>query len=213
MSLADPSFPPDPTLDRILSEIHLRLRQGNLTQAKTSLDKAKELAPDHPLVLEVEGDIAFTQGRFHTARQLYQRAHELEPGNAKIEEKYATAILKIATPQLIAQQILTSGERPKNAYLAALQSTVLPGVGQLYNGEWLKGLLLMAGVFLLAYMQSGYLFAAYHQVKDLTDPTQTQVLRIFFQAITQGAGVLIVILQTALWIYAIVDAALGAKRN
>lgn len=144
------ALPPDPALDRLLAEAFQRIRLERYEEATAKIAEAKALAPDHPLVVEMEGDLAFARRRFREAEALYRRAHELDPGNAKIEEKFATAILKIHEPELLLHDIpddvdlIWGKRRPRPPFSSALLSLLFPGVGQLYNGEVVKGWSLVA---------------------------------------------------------------------
>jgi TM2 domain-containing membrane protein YozV len=43
-------------------------------------------------------------------------------------------------------------KQTKNPIVAALLSLLLCGVGQMYNGQWKKGIVLLVGVIILAYL-------------------------------------------------------------
>ncbi|HOS44141.1 MAG TPA: tetratricopeptide repeat protein, partial [Armatimonadota bacterium] len=105
MSAPGGALPPDPALDRLLAEAFQRIRLDRYEEAAAKIAEAKALAPDHPAVLEMEGDLAFARRRYREAESLYRRAHALDPGNPRYEEKFATAILKIHEPELLLHDV------------------------------------------------------------------------------------------------------------
>jgi len=85
--------------------------------------------------------------------------------------------------------------------LAALLSALWPGLGQLYNRQLVKGLLLILGLPLLGKVGLGYaFFGAFEAMRDLR-----------YLLVTAGGG-LILVAAAALWIYAVVDAHRCAQR-
>ncbi len=82
-------------------------------------------------------------------------------------------------------------------------SLLWPGLGQLYNRQIIKGLILIFGLPVLAKIGLGYaFFGAYEALGDL------RYLGLL------SAGLLILALAAAIWIYATVDAYRAAqKRN
>ncbi|HEY3378143.1 MAG TPA: hypothetical protein VGL77_11685 [Armatimonadota bacterium] len=205
-------LPLDPQLDRLLAETFLRVRQGRYAEATARLAEAKELAPDHPAVLELEGDLAFAQRRYRQAESLYKQAFTLNPQNTKLEEKYATAVLKVHTPEILSHQIpddsLWSNRVPRTPIVSLLQSSVLPGLGQFSNGDWLKGLLVLGVWLLLNGCQFSMLYTAMSRVA-LSIENAPQLL----QAFTKPGPFLTGLLLCALWCYAVIDAWWVAKNS
>lgn len=214
--MSEPGLPlqPDPALERLLSEIFIRMRQGKYADAAERLARAKALAPDHPAVLEIEGDIAFAQGRFHKARDLYKQAFDINPKNAKLEEKFATALLQTKMPQLMTHQLpddsFWSNRVPRHPVSSLLLSLILPGFGQVYNGDWLKGLVIIFAALILGAAQSNLLWKVisawvHHEASGSTIST----LGLFFQ----GPQALLTILLLGVWVYASIDAWYVAKHS
>jgi len=143
--MPDASLPSNPELDRLLVEMHVRLRQGQYDEVKERLAKAKALAPDHPAVLEVEGDLAFAQHRYKQAEMLFKAALQADPTNARLEEKFATALLRVQMPGYTVNQIPDDADSPwsnrvrRPPWASGLLSAMLPGLGQFYNGDFIKG--------------------------------------------------------------------------
>ena len=79
--------------------------------------------------------------------------------------------------------------------LAAFLSLFWPGLGQLYNRQIVKGLLLILGLPILGKVGLGYAFlGAFEAMRDLR------------YLLVMAAGGLILVAAAALWIYAVVDA-------
>lgn len=208
----DAQQPTDAAFERLLSEIFLRVRQGRLSEASERLAKAKELAPGHPRVIELEGDLAFAQHRFSTAQKLYKSALELDPKNTKLEEKYATAVLKVHMPEFLAHTVPDdspwSNRIPRLPIISTLQSALVPGLGQLYNGDWLKGLgiffvFLLCGLALLRHVVNE-LYAAKSTMASLT------VAQFIGEAI-HGPQLFLTLIIVVVWVFAVIDAWLVAK--
>lgn len=86
--------------------------------------------------------------------------------------------------------------------LAAVLSLLWPGLGQLYNRQIIKGLILIFGLPLLGKIGLGYaFFGAYEALGDL------RYLGLLL------AGLLILAATAAIWIYASVDAYRTAQRH
>jgi hypothetical protein len=86
--------------------------------------------------------------------------------------------------------------------LAALLSLAWPGLGQLYNRQIMRGLLLVFGLPVLAKIGLGYAFlGAYEALGDL----RYLVLLL--------AGLSILLLAAGIWVYATVDAYRVALRH
>lgn len=216
MSTPGSALPPDPALDRLLVEAFQRIRLERFDEAEAKLAEAKALAPDHPAVLETEGDLAFARRRPRDAEALYRRAHELDPKNARIEEKFATAVLKIHEPELLAHDIpddddvefVLGHRKARPPWASTLFSFLFPGAGQMFNGETVKGwALFFAGVYLWS------TFAwSWHQLwnerggKPGLLPTTRIALGDIIGGMFHGPHAIITIFFFGAWIYGVVDA-------
>ena len=210
-------LPPNPALDRLLSEIFIRMRQGKYAEAAARLAQAKELAPEHPAVIEIEGDIAFAKGRFGTARDLYKRALESDPKNGKLEEKFATALLKMMMPQLLSHDVpddsLWSDRVPRNPVASLFRSLVLPGYGQIFNGELLKGLIVLLAAactglpLLYVIISIAYANQSLHRANPLSPVPNIS------DTLLHGGYLLLLILNAGIWIYGMIDAWYVAKQT
>lgn len=197
-----------PELNRLLTEAHLRLRQEQYADARARLDAAKAIAPDDPAVLELDGDLAFAQHRYKQAELTYRRAFELDRTNTRVEDKYATALLKGSEFQFNTIPDVDDSfwsmlvKRPP--WASTLLSAVLPGLGQLYNGDLLKG----GALVFVEIMCWSFILGVIHQLHQAgTAATLVTIL----PALLHGAGILMLLVMLAAWGYGIIDAYLTAK--
>jgi TM2 domain-containing membrane protein YozV len=203
----------DPALDRLLSEMHIRIRQGKLDEIAERLAKAKALAPDHAEVLEIEGDVAFAKGRFIKAELIYKQAWDADRKNARLEEKYATAVVKARVPDFYAQQLgddsFWSNRVPRKPIVSTLQSALLPGLGQLYNGDWFKGLVVIGFYLLGSFAQFR---AIYYPINAFLKNHQVSTFfSSVFGTLLHDSQLLMTFMLLALWFYAVIDAYLVAR--
>lgn len=205
-------LPPDPAVDRLLSETYLRLRQGRFAEAQERLTQAQAQAPDHPAVIEMEGDLANAQGRYTQAQTLYKRALEHDRHNTKLEEKYATAVLKAHAPELAAHDVPDDSPWTqlvkRNPTVSAMQSAILPGLGQFYNGDLLKGLIVISLAILGNFIQ---LRLIGNLLYDFNSGGISPSIPTFLGAWFSGPQLIITLVLLILWGYAVVDAALTAN--
>lgn len=216
---------PNPELDRLLVEIHIRLRQELYEEVKPRLARAKAIAPEHPAVLEAEGDLAFAQRRFVQAQQLYKAAFDADRSNARLEEKFATALVKVHAPDYASHQVpddvdsLWSFHVRRPAWASGLLSALFPGLGQFYNGDWLKGVIIL-------FIQIGIASSVIHHALNLADimakqfgvtDAQGQFILTadhygeFTSRLLHSFSIPMILLLTALWVYSIVDAIMTAR--
>ena len=216
-----PSMPLDPMVSRLLAVALTHIELGELAKAAAQLDEVKPLAPEHPAVLEAEGDLACAQRRFPMAERLYRQALHAEPGSAIIEEKFANAVIKVHEPEMMAHAIEVPDDddtwwsqrvaRPLWAPITA--SVILPGIGQIVNGEFIKGAGILFGNL---FIQSYIYYPIYrelgkqleHQQYGTSDVIVMKAIHSFFSGSTAIWTWLLIIL----WLYSIVDAFLIAKQ-
>jgi tetratricopeptide (TPR) repeat protein len=211
MSIPGGALPPDPALDRLLAEAFQRIRLERFEEAAEKIAEAKALAAEHPAVLEIEGDLAFARRRYREAEALYRQAHVLDPANAKIEEKFATAVLKLHEPELLSHAIpddddvpfILGNRKARPAYLSAVFSILFPGAGQMYNGDTVKGWALF---FTGIYMWSTFAQSWHHLRVDGLPISLGGIIGGMFH----GWNALFSILFTLAWLYGIADAYLIA---
>jgi hypothetical protein len=202
--------PGPPAFDPALAEIQLRIRQGQYADAAARLDIVKAGSPEDPAVWEVDGDLAFAQRRYRQAQTSYRRAHELDPTNGPLEEKFALAVVKVHEPDLLAhQRDLPDDDTPwwaqripRSPTVSGLLSALIPGVGQCYNGELLRGgLLIFAWLMLCAQVLTSVTLDNHGEF----------TLGAAIASLFHGVALLWTLLLLALWLFAIIDAARRAQ--
>lgn len=202
-------------VERLLRQAHLEWMRGQKDQARATLQQALELMPDNPEIWELLGDYRRDAGDWKGAHSAYQKAHELAPENALIERKFAEAVLMLTRQQdqylqweraLEGKDFGDESLSPRNPGLAFLLSMLMPGVGQLYNGQWLKGGFLV-GLWVLgwiAFMLSpGGGDFVYNLLAYLVNPSRVR-------GSISGFQLLVGLMLFLVWVYSLIDAPLSA---
>ncbi len=147
-------------VEKLLRNAHIFMTRGQIEEARKLLEQAQEIMPDNAEVWASIGDFWHGAGKLEEAHHAYKKAHELEPENAFIERKYAQIVLEMTRQQEQYQQweMMLEGKRPgddlmlrRNPGLAFLLSFLMPGVGQLYNGQFVKGGIVL-GIWVLGWI-------------------------------------------------------------
>ena len=144
--------------NRRVTAANIQFRRGLVSEAEASAKALLAEKPADAAAAELLGDIAETRGDWDTAIACYQAALTSEPGRATAEAKIGRSVLRRAEQQR--QKTLgvayaatdaslmrrSGGER--SGWLVVAGSAVCPGLGQIVQGQTIKGGV-MAGVFLL----------------------------------------------------------------
>lgn len=232
---APPAPPGDPLgrdreRDRLLTLANVHRMRGQTRLAQETLQQALALSGDTPPtrtdapVYELLGDLLAADGKDSEARDAFDTAHKLDPGRASAERKLAQMVLRIADAdreKALAEAILR-GEAPavvdplapaavkRSPVLAFLLSSVLPGVGQMYNGQIVKGII-CAAVFLPALLALIYAPGASGFFE--------QVLPVLGGGTPRAGGqvspglLLLMFLAAVIWMYAVIDAPMVASKH
>lgn len=218
--------------DRLLTLANVQRMRGQSGEARRSIETAlalseglsnRALAPIH----ELRGDFLLAENKWDEARTAYEQAHELDSERVSAEKKFAETTLRIAEAKAVAEGstlgiesetfgdgAFGGGARGKrNPGLALIMSLVVPGFGQLFNGELVKGGI-CAGVFVLALAaialspDGQVLFA---KIAAVFNPGSHAAER----ASDPLSPLLIVLLALAgiAWLYSVIDAAAGATKS
>ncbi|GBC92447.1 hypothetical protein HRbin15_00917 [bacterium HR15] len=202
-------------VERLLRQAHLHKLRGQLEDASASVQHALELMPNDASVWEMLGDLRQQVGDWQGAHDAYKRAHELAPDNATIERKYAQTVLQITTQQeqfQLWQQALEGklpeeeAGMPRRPGLAFLLSFVMPGLGQIYTGQFIKGGILLGitliGLTLFVVVRGGQ-EALQNMLAFLVNPARMR------GGISQFHLLLVIVL-FFVWLYSVIDAPLSA---
>lgn len=124
-----------------LREAHIEKIRGNKVGAKELLYQAQQIAPNSPDVLEAIADEMVANGNRRDALELYRRAFEIAPTKVHIEKKHADLVfqLKAAGLGLIDPANMSEFEAVAGAKAATIMSALIPGLGQIVRGEYVKG--------------------------------------------------------------------------
>jgi len=216
------------------SEIRLKVRellgQATLLRARRELERAVERARQAIALDEGDwephellGDLLLDLNRASSALESYRRAQELNPRRVVLEDKIARAALAQAAALRTAErsQALLSGTAKTDSVkrspaYAALFSLIVPGLGQLYNGQVVKALVVLAAfVFTFA-------LATLSVLRQLALQPMSSMGRLYGPRIDVGAllsslfggvSALWVVVLALIWIYAVADAAIRASRT
>ncbi|MFO8081987.1 MAG: tetratricopeptide repeat protein [Armatimonadota bacterium] len=193
-------------------------------QAEALAAEAEELAPDTTTVEELLGDVAMARGRYEAAREHFERALEIEPVNADAEEKLGEAVIRIRQGTDVRERMEQAVDDPeeytgfnKHPLTAAFYS-VIPGLGQLYNGEYYKGLAIVgSATVLLAWVLSKLL--TYQGASLIAgasnprlDPEGARQVVEGYGAFTWTLIILAIVAYLVIWVYSIFDAWTTCKR-
>lgn len=150
-------------IERLLAEANLLKLRLRFEEAEALCRKILQIDPNCSEAHEILGDIHRSLGRLEEAMSEYKRAIELDPDNVRAQTSLAETSLLLAEQQAEEKRLRELMEKgppraERSPTLAALYS-VIPGLGQLYNGDLLKGLVLIA-LFVASLLSLGFLFYA-----------------------------------------------------
>jgi len=194
-------------VERLLTQASAERARGNFLTARRLLEQALQKAPERADIHELLGDVYRAVGDLSTALECYKKARELDPSRRSAEEKFASTLLEI-NPPTVSEEVPFL---PKNPNLAVILSALLPGAGQVYNEQWLKGI----GMCAVALLSLGYFLQFYHQIRSASVlPNLSQVQQQLEQA---SVGEILLLLLAGLlafctWTWSILDAYTTARK-
>lgn len=172
-----PVIPADPAArdverDRLMTQVNVFRARGQVTDAREILEKALLYAETSPPrerapMLEELGDLLMLEEQFEAAAEKFQEAGAMDSSRtALVERKYANARIALSDKEaekrmgqavlrddsigdILASDGLSGRSGRRNAGLAMTLSVVVPGFGQFYNGQFIKGAVLL-GTFALS---------------------------------------------------------------
>jgi hypothetical protein len=153
--------------DKLQTLAGVQRARGQITDARVTLERvlllseglaAREVAPVHEQI----GDLLLVEMKLEEAAAAFAKAHEVDPARVSAEKKFANTTLRIADSKAEGNMsaallrgdsigdLLAESSRygRRNAGVAMLLSLV-PGFGQFYNGQFVKGAVLL-GIFAVA---------------------------------------------------------------
>ncbi|MCC6446370.1 MAG: tetratricopeptide repeat protein [Armatimonadetes bacterium] len=210
---------PDPMVEdaihKLLASAKLFRIRGQFDAAEEKCKEALALAPQNTEALEMMGDIAYDRGSLEEALHLYKTAVEIR-STPSLETKYAKVALEIgeqARQREMAETLLNQPEqavqRKRSQAVAFILSTLVPGMGQLYNGDMVKGLIIMAIMGLCAvWLLSSPYFADWF--RSILSLAVTGTIPRDVTASAMGMGWLPATIFTCGWLYSVIDALRGS---
>jgi len=215
------------TLGKLYIQARRALGRGEVERAARLAGQVVELAPDATSTEELLGDVAMAEKRYGEARAHYRRALEIEPANVDAERKYGEAVLVLSRGERLRTRLEEVAEAPewyqrsrKIPWVAAFYS-IIPGLGQIYNRQYEKGLALIAGALILlswvlsqviSYYSAGLIVEAGRPNGKLDAERARQVVEAW-GPLTWTLMVLAVIVYLGLWVYSILDAYRTCKED
>jgi tetratricopeptide (TPR) repeat protein len=207
-------------IDRLISKVNLHRMRSEYIEAEDACRRALLLDESRADVRELLGDMLYARGQLENAMQEYKRVMESGPGFASAETKYAKVVLEMGQNEYdrrIAQEMIENpkklAEGPKHPLLAFILSALVPGMGQVYNCEIVKGAILI-GAFMLSLLvlalspiETGNLLRA---LGVFLYPAGSETPR------NLPIGPLVVLFAAVLvfiYIYAVIDASIGAAKT
>lgn len=140
-------------IDRLLTRANIHRMRNEYVEAEDVLKEAFSLDESRVDVHEMMADMLYARGQLDSAAEEYKKIIEANPGRASAETKYAKVILEKGENEYekkLAQEMIENPDKytspPQHPLLAFVLSGVAPGLGQIYNGERVKGLIIL-GVF------------------------------------------------------------------
>jgi len=211
--------------NQALADVSIKVRRGQLAQAHVDVEAVIEQRPRSAAAYEVLADIETALGQIPAADEALRKAIEIEPGRPTAEAKLAHLALRgleesrrFQRPEAgatLMREIQPREPAENRRALAIFASVLMPGLGQLVNGQYLVGAgLVLATVVSILMMTSGLdvsgLKSTLHQdMAAVSDSTKSaapapQIGWSFWL----GA-----LLATLAWLYSLVDAAVLAARR
>jgi tetratricopeptide (TPR) repeat protein len=192
--------------DRLMVAARAQKMRGDLVEAEKALLKALAMRFDDLNARELAADILYDRGEFEKAAKHYKSLYSPERPRPSAESGFARCVLKMAEIAQQREALLNPMDSPisfvpeRRTPIVAAMLSIAPGLGQVYCGQFIKGLLLFAAwlFFLLLVYAS--------QPRSVGSAANT---RLVFGT----AGIMFICLAVFVHAYAIVDAVMTAEKT
>lgn len=195
-------------VERFVALAHLQRMRGQIRDAEDTCRKALEMSPQDVKVREMLGDILHEEGKLDMALAEYREALGICPGDESLEKKFAKVTLEIGEAEhekMLAEDMIRNpkkyGTRARNPVMAVIWSIVVPGLGQLYNGQFIKAGIIFGAVFLFMLAYATF----QHYPKGISTTAE-------FFYFTSPLVMTLGILAAMAYIYGVIDAPLTADK-
>lgn len=198
-------------VDRLLVLANVQRMRNQFVEAEDTCRKALEITPGDVALKEMLADILQERGKPEDALAEYKSAMELAPGKVSLETKYAKLIIEIAERKYekeLAEDMINNPHKypvvKKNVGLILFLAAVFPGLGQLYNKEYVKaGVISGVAILFIAIWAITIKFGGYNAVTNISD----------FFADTNPLVLVLGFLAGILYLYGIFDAVFSASKS
>jgi tetratricopeptide (TPR) repeat protein len=151
--------------ERLYGTARMQLRRGLTDSAAQAAEELLERWPDSTTAHELMGDVLCVQGKVDEALAAFAKAKGIEPANVDAERKYAALMLKTGEVERRRERMAKMLDDPaahvkhkRSQPMAAMTlALVFPGFGQVYNDDYMKGLGLFSGAFVILVLLIGEL--------------------------------------------------------
>jgi tetratricopeptide (TPR) repeat protein len=148
MTTDRPDFEQERELGKLTAAANLQRMRGQWPEAADTCRKALAVTPNDVAMREMLGDILHELGKLDDALTEYKQAMGASPGRVSLETKYAKLTLEIAERErarAVAEDMIANPKkyavREKSPIWALCSAVMVPGLGQLYNGEVTKAII------------------------------------------------------------------------
>ena len=137
-------------IDTLLRAANIHMMRGRLGDAVTACQEALVLDAENVDTQELLGDILVRQGKHEEAMEKYRAIVKADPGRASPERKLAQLSLQLGeqrrVQELQRELVEDPTKRDRTTHRlrnALISSLVVPGLGQMYLGQYAKGVALL----------------------------------------------------------------------
>lgn len=210
MASEDLSFEQEQEVERLLGLANIQRMRGQYLEAEDTCRKALTIAPKSLSIREMLGDILHESGKLDEALGEYKAILKVMRDDPSAETKFAKVALEIGDRErekAIVREMIENPHkytaRERNPIMALLWSVIVPGLGQLYNGDVIKAAIIF-GTFVLFFISYALLQQRY--------PGNVQNFQVFL-LLTSPVVLVLGILALIAYIYGVVDAPIMADKS
>lgn len=196
-------------VNKLLTLANVQRMRGQWVEAEDTCRKALSINPRDVTIREMLGDILNDSGKLDMALSEYRTAMEQAPDRVSLEKKYAKVVLDIAERErekALAQDMIENPHkytvRKRSAGMAFIWSALVPGLGQFYNGEMVKALVVFGATVLF--------FISYALLQGSYPPGVTDIWSLIGS--TNSAVLVFGIMALIAYIYGVIDAPIVAGK-
>ncbi|MEO6908152.1 MAG: hypothetical protein ABI210_09710, partial [Abditibacteriaceae bacterium] len=192
------------------------LRRGEKETARQELQKALKLDVNDCGALELLGEFYMAEGEQEKAMTVLEKGHKLYPQHAAFEKNIALCILDLEEMKRAKSHVMQLGAPDPDSWmdhkpLYAAVFSVLPGAGQVYNGDNISAAIIFGVWVITSLLWYFPLMTALGQLPLHTPHTWSLALAQM-SGFMRGVFWLAFAINVGVGVYALVDAVAGAHR-